>query len=207
MPKGTPLTPEQKRVLTKSYTKSGNVAHAARKAGCSYAAAWAHLLGAKNDRRRFLHRVATERGEREAQADVRHTLDRIERVLVADVDTHLNQNAKIKIEPRDLANLARAQAYILGVLNRVKTSDLKADVRLADREDARRLARLARTRARLEIAKLEREARDHAGEGTGKIVSPDDPRWAEIQRELFGQERQGMHDARPHRDASPLAAK
>jgi len=207
MPKGTPLSPEQKRTLVKSYTKSGNVAHAARAAGCSYAAAWEHLLGARNDRRRFLHRVATERGEREARADVMRTLDRIERVLVADVDTNLNQNAPIGIEPRDLGNLARSQGYLLGVLNRVKVSDAKAEARLGDREDARRLAQLARKRARLEIAKLEREALDARGETGGKIVSPDDPRWAEIQRELFGQERQGMHDARPHRDASPVAPK
>jgi molybdenum-dependent DNA-binding transcriptional regulator ModE len=141
MPRGTPLTTEQIRALGASYAKSRNVAHAARKHGVSYAAAWKAIHGAKNDRRRYLQERAVERGLR----DGRRALVANGNAIAALLATELLSGS---VEPSHVAALQSAHSSTQRELVRQSLLELKRKQAALTREKTRAEIRALRERVK-----------------------------------------------------------
>jgi hypothetical protein len=142
MARGVPLTPEQIEAAAEVFARTQNVSEAARAIGVPVSTLHSAFARAKIVRARDAHARACERGLRLVRRQIERSTG-----FVAD---RLREEAEAGegLEPRDLAAL-------LGALAR--SSD--AQISLADREDRRRVARLARNKTRAETALTEARTR------------------------------------------------
>jgi molybdenum-dependent DNA-binding transcriptional regulator ModE len=200
MARGVPLTPAQIQALGKSYEKSRSVAHAARVVGVSYAAAWKAIHGRKNDRRRYLHERALEKGLRQGRRDLARNAEQIADLLDAEMRAG-------SIEPSHIASLQSAHSSAVRELVRLSLLEIRRVQLNLSRGESRLKRELTALQARHEALRMkltEREVQKGTGEGTRRVTTPDDPRWQELQREVFGTARQGFGDGR-ERDPARVA--
>jgi DNA-binding MarR family transcriptional regulator len=156
--RGVPLTVEQTELALEVYGRTGNASEAARAIGCEPSTVTRLLDRLRKQRRAQLHARACDRGLREARRQVDAVARLVHRVVSEET------GAGVSLEPRDLATLANTLARLAD-----------SRIALADREDRRRSARLARQKTRAEIAALAARDDDTAGDVTVVVRVAGDP--------------------------------
>lgn len=201
MPKGKPLTADQLQTAAEVYGRTGSFSEAARAVGVDESAIRRRF--AEEPNRAELHARATARGLRKGRKHLTEISDALARSLLQELRAG-------QLEPMGASAAARAVSQCVTALTRL-------DERI-ERGQQSRLTR-AKTRADIRVAEAQAALLTAKANGSASpdmvILTPDDPRWGQMQQRYLGAKRQGVADAgaaegeaadgRPDGGADPVA--